>query len=367
MASSTAGNCCVCGHQTSQWCSKCSEGVDKDGNAAPTFYCGRECQAADYKDHSKGPCKAANARKQLYRGALLLQDLFYAYREIAFDLDMINVEVKNGRLHVRERAFDAAHSGPLFRFPNHLVACPKDKAALLTFGACGDGPGQMYELIKKVFQGIRHPDTEAIEAQHRVKKDHWRIIRTQGNGEVDRVDYRHEAIRVSLIDSESYILDLAGAQYAREWFTGPPNLGWRANHNKEVLEGKHDDMIATNYDFRVPQIQAELTKRMNTAVQQWEKANDKTLTLMLKEKRASFEANKDALIAAVTHEMRDYVDWTKTEVGVDSLNAAMDQMGLEERSKKPKSDADWFGMSEQTKDLLRKAKANRKDISFHYF
>jgi hypothetical protein len=65
----------------------------RHGNPSPTFYCSRECQATDYKQHKTTACRDANARKQLWRGAKLAQQMFFVYREATFDQIIPKVEV----------------------------------------------------------------------------------------------------------------------------------------------------------------------------------------------------------------------------------------------------------------------------------
>ena len=54
---------------------------------------------------------------------------------------------------MREAALVDKYEGPLFSFPDHLVSDPKDKAALLSYLACGDSLATMHELIKKALAG----------------------------------------------------------------------------------------------------------------------------------------------------------------------------------------------------------------------
>jgi len=113
----------------------------------PTLYCSKNCLQTDRPNH-KSYCQA---RQKLFRGAGLLQEVFYAYRELAFDLDFANVDAVNGKLHVRDAVYPKDRStGPLFTFPGDLIPDPKLKAALLTLNACSDPLQYMHGLTSKI-------------------------------------------------------------------------------------------------------------------------------------------------------------------------------------------------------------------------
>lgn len=151
MAPSTSNECAHCGADANQRCSRCSEGVDVDGGPSPTYYCTTDCQKADFSKH-KAICRIANARKQLYRAADLLKEVFLELRHAAFDIDIQNVvRSREGRLQIHEREYNGR---PLYNFPNALVTGVEDRAALLTFLSCTDAPAHLYELTKKIGKGL---------------------------------------------------------------------------------------------------------------------------------------------------------------------------------------------------------------------
>jgi hypothetical protein len=151
-----SGVCASCGKLATQRCARCTEGLDKSGNPSPTYYCGKACQKANFQDH-KPISRAANARQQLYRGVGLAQEVFYAFRELAFDIDPTEIKVVDGKIHcqlgnTKDREYDV-NEWPLHSFPKRAVSNIEDKKALLTWQTCEDSIAYMHELLKKVFEG----------------------------------------------------------------------------------------------------------------------------------------------------------------------------------------------------------------------
>ena len=181
MASITnQGDCAVCGDSTSKKCGGCAEGLDVDGNSLPQphFLCSDKCKLVDRPSH-KDECNASKARKQLYRGGHLLQQMFYGFREVGFDLELVDVQVLGERIHTFDAEFDSS-SGPLYPFPDALVANGDVKKALLMVGACNDTLAYMFELTKKVLSGestqcrpLRNlPDSDSIYQVLSAQKRH---------------------------------------------------------------------------------------------------------------------------------------------------------------------------------------------------
>ena len=150
MAPPTEGECANCQSSTKKYCNRCKL-VDRDDQlVSAVFYCSKTCQTTDYANH-KLSCLD---RVQLFRGAKLLQQVLYTFRELGFDLDISDVEHKEGKLHTYERYFNARKNpGPVFAFPDHLLLEPKDRAALLTYMACSDSQKYLHELTRKVLKG----------------------------------------------------------------------------------------------------------------------------------------------------------------------------------------------------------------------
>ena len=152
MATPPQENCIVCNKDTSKRCEGCSEGLDIDGIPAPTYYCSRGCQVSGWTKH-KPECHSKGVRKQLFRGGKLLAEVFFKFREAAFDIKITAAKLNDGFLELYEPFTDTS-DGPLYRFPHNLGIDEKYKNALLAYKSCGDSLWYMHELIKKAFDGV---------------------------------------------------------------------------------------------------------------------------------------------------------------------------------------------------------------------
>ena len=147
----TSGECANCGKSTTRTCTGCHEGIDGNGSALPTvYYCNKECQKQSWCNGHKVVCRNGGARKQLYRGASLVQEAFYAFREVAFDRNPSAIIPEGNKLHLYLSPSD--HE-PLHAFPGHLVSKDEDKKAILVWNACSVAGAYMFKLLEKVFEG----------------------------------------------------------------------------------------------------------------------------------------------------------------------------------------------------------------------
>lgn len=108
MASSQpiTGKCVVCGEPASLRCSRCAEGVKTDGSPiAVLYYCGIKCQKKDFLSH-KAECRESNKRMKLYRIGALLQEMFFTFRELTFELNILKVENVGSMIVVHEAGFE---------------------------------------------------------------------------------------------------------------------------------------------------------------------------------------------------------------------------------------------------------------------
>ena len=151
--------CAVCAEPATTHCGGCaSEELTKIlGHHTPTFYCGVACQHIDWASHKK-LCKLTQAHIKLFRAGELLQEVFLATREEAFEGSVSRVErwEEDGRLHVFGRpareALSEVQAAPfLTALPD---GGPEVKHAVLSLGGGGDAlSGMMYQLAKELLKG----------------------------------------------------------------------------------------------------------------------------------------------------------------------------------------------------------------------
>jgi hypothetical protein len=144
-----AAECFVCGTPTTKPCSGCSD--DPRGETTPTHYCSRDCQTKDWPAH-KETCQHTRARKQLYRGAALAQDLFFVFRETLWEHEVKWLKVDGQEMTLQ--TFDGDQKmWPLCPFPDGLVATVEVKRALLSMHNCGLAVGYMHDFFQQMFKG----------------------------------------------------------------------------------------------------------------------------------------------------------------------------------------------------------------------
>ncbi|KAK3691780.1 hypothetical protein LTR37_018438 [Vermiconidia calcicola] len=317
MAPATVGKCCVCTKETSQRCGKCSEGVDADGNESPTYYCSNECQKSDFGQH-KTVCRYANARKQMYRGAALLQNVFYMFCRTMFVYSITDVEHKHDELHIHVPFFASA-PGPLYAFPDNLVRTDDDRKAILTYGSCRNAVGYMHELAKHSFKGIA---VCTKEWGVWIREERRKVVRRMADGSEDRRNYRHCVLLVTLVDGQEYVIDIAGAQHGQYNGVMPVSnyladyasqvvavneFGAETTWFKELLEGQHNHTLPKAFDFNLPLMNVAVTLEMNGAVRRWVAEHHMSIAAMLNEKRLTFDTHMSALLANLKQKMESDV------------------------------------------------------------
>ena len=149
----TVSECAKCKKPATKRCLRCIEGVDIDGELAPTYYCSKECQTADWTKH-KVECRSANDRKQLFRAGVLLEEIYLTYLHVAFALRISDIVMEGESIHIYSPPEDSfKYEGPFVPFPEHLVTDDVVKNAVLTFQTCNASLAFMHELIKRTFDG----------------------------------------------------------------------------------------------------------------------------------------------------------------------------------------------------------------------
>ncbi|KAF2485490.1 hypothetical protein BDY17DRAFT_104693 [Neohortaea acidophila] len=315
--------CAVCKVPTSKHCKRCAEGVDVDGALAQTFYCSITCQTADFPTH-KAVCRSANDRKQLYRGGELLQKVFYAFREVAFDLEICDIKKTGNDIHFYDPA-TGLKKGPLFPFPNNDSLTTDDKHAILTFSACGDGLAYMHELIEKVMEGIgstTQPLTEIITNMKGTKRTVWHhgLNGVSHNNQT----ITHQFLQAQLKNGERYAIDMSGAQYGLYSAVAPmqkyldQHIDLRRFSIRAFGEAKEDikklvdpSLAKPGFDQRMCVMHILAAQAMNSAVEMWESTGHSVVAL-LKDTRANFEIGTEALVEAVTMRVDGHIKYLQT-------------------------------------------------------
>ncbi|KAK5163939.1 uncharacterized protein LTR77_010334 [Saxophila tyrrhenica] len=296
MASNSAGTCEPCGTPTSRRCSKCNEGLDAEGlSTNPTYYCATDCQTNDRPTH-RSNCQSANARKQLYRGAQFLQDVFCAFREVAYDINIADIKEVDGKLHVcvSLKNFTAP---TFFPFPNHLVRNKDDKKAILTLLSCTDALATMAELVRMCFDGLCEPTMGISEVDAPVSTEKHHYALRQLADEIEDSESTHSIMQITLIDGRNYVLDLAGAQYA-QWRPVRPWDEWSSTYclgethyallgsEAKRLEAINSGTIprGPNTDHPLTTFEFHASKLFLIIVDDWEKSNNTSLVATLNKK-----------------------------------------------------------------------------------
>lgn len=148
----SASKCASCGSDASTHCSGCVGAPDYgDGDAANTVYCNSDCQKAHWSVH-KARCKIMQQRKTLLRAAQILKAALLTYRKTTYDIDLTGVHYEGGVLWLHQNlrlASTRCKRGP---FPNHLVANPQHKEAVLAHNSCTTAMALLGRLTRKLLR-----------------------------------------------------------------------------------------------------------------------------------------------------------------------------------------------------------------------
>ena len=189
-------------------------------------------------------------------------------------------------------------------------------------------PGSIELTADTLNIGIGSEKYCAMVANLKIKGDRKKIVVHHPDGSIDNEDYSHTVIRFPFQDGKQYILDLAGAQYGQYNVVMPLNqymsIWVREREDEEELEYtekrwkkaaryRDDPRLPADFDYRAFWLQHEIAKVMHDRVGKWEIEGGKTIAKMLRQKQSEFETDKNALLAAVTTAMRDWIDEWETK------------------------------------------------------
>ena len=152
MATQTGADqlCATCGKAASTQCAGCT---DPASPRAPTAYCSKHCQKADWQSHKKH-CQSIQARKKLFRAGDLLRDAYLAIRVETFEQSLSKVERgEDGKIHIFSVAPGIVEPGP---FPSTLVDDDDTMQAVLSYadGGCAINNSIATKLIPQALKGV---------------------------------------------------------------------------------------------------------------------------------------------------------------------------------------------------------------------
>ncbi|KAF7889979.1 uncharacterized protein EAF02_002394 [Botrytis sinoallii] len=152
LPSAIENQCAHCKAPAHRKCGGCSSPLGEEA-VATIYYCTEKCQVEHWKLH-KSACKAHQMKKLLYRAGETLQEIFYRYREVTFDIRVVKIEERNGTLYVDESYPNEESKMQMFHdFPVNLVQNVEDKHALLAQNACSEAITWMQEVTGHFLTG----------------------------------------------------------------------------------------------------------------------------------------------------------------------------------------------------------------------
>ena len=151
------GKCASCHKVAAMTCKDCKDLPTKHGSGcSSTYYCSRDCQREHWKVH-KQDCKAAKARRTIYRSANLIKALFYIYQETTFHWAYFTEIQKHG--HLRIVFIDKPKSDVRktmlvpFSTVTDLVSDPHEQEAFLTHLSCNEAVARFSSMLTGMLKG----------------------------------------------------------------------------------------------------------------------------------------------------------------------------------------------------------------------
>ncbi|KAJ4351482.1 uncharacterized protein N0V89_006825 [Didymosphaeria variabile] len=320
-------NSCVnCGAAASKFCSSCR--VSK--------YCDRTCQTKNWPTH-KISCGKSGIDLVVHRAGQLLQDLYLAMREAAYDTTIASVKEEGETLIIQDAPIDA---GKLARFPNELMRSDVQKKMALTAFTCEDPLVLCHDIFVQMLEGTGlQVDELRVATKPTAKK--VRIISPCGSWET--TDYNHVIIRVKSTDGRAWIVDVTGPQYGIFKSCCPESVYMK----KYVLELKKVYEFGThkaNYEMRnymFMHISWGAMEKIEATISAWKSDTGRTLATLLREPDIIFQKNARNLMS-------------DSKRAVDRFVA--DVVAVEEPDTKAKADSVPKEDSKKTDDAMARLK-----------
>ena len=163
MAPSYLAQCESCGTDATMRCTGCMDAPEyQPGDSVSSVYCSRDCQKGHRSNH-KARCRALGQRKKLLRTANILKAALLTYREVAYDIDLTNIELQNGVLCLCQNLRLITARSKRGLFPGHLTTNIEHKEAALANTQCTTTMALLGRLTRKLLEGEMFPKIRTWE------------------------------------------------------------------------------------------------------------------------------------------------------------------------------------------------------------
>jgi hypothetical protein len=148
-----SSNCASCGNGARLRCVGCLDAPEyQPGDATTTNYCSSTCQKKDWPQH-KARCRALSRRSKLLRAARIAKAALLTHREVFWDIDLKEIELRDGFLCLRQRLKHPSSQFKFVRFPEHLTTNVEYKEAALLNNQCTSAMALLGPLVRKMLKG----------------------------------------------------------------------------------------------------------------------------------------------------------------------------------------------------------------------
>jgi hypothetical protein len=145
--------CIRCHGSTARRCTGCLGAPSYDDESlVSSFYCGVNCQKADWSRHKTG-CRKLQARKSLNRAALLLQAIIYKIGMHTTTLQITSVHVEGMIIYLKGSHPDSTCTQQTKPFPVHIFEDRAILEAALVYMACQEAMVFLYEITSDLLGG----------------------------------------------------------------------------------------------------------------------------------------------------------------------------------------------------------------------